>query len=153
MSLRDDSRIISAGRSRHGGVFIARGAASAAVGVCVTFKDAFANIVSHAVPVRRLGTSFVARIVILVIGLAAMSAYTVPDLQKPARFSIEACLWCCLAYFAIESGMRARTAIRAGLAWRYLLSLSGLIDLIGVVAVPIALVCGVTPPTAWLLAS
>jgi voltage-gated potassium channel len=119
----------------------------------VTFKDAFANIVSHAVPVRRLGTSFVARIVILVIGLAAMSAYTVPDLQKPARFSIEACLWCCLAYFAIESGMRARTAIRADLAWRYVLSLSGLIDLIGVVAVPIALVCGVTPPTAWLLAS
>ncbi|MFZ0424150.1 MAG: cyclic nucleotide-gated ion channel [Xanthobacteraceae bacterium] len=119
----------------------------------MTFKDAFANIVSHAVPVRRLGTSFVARIVVLIVGLAAMSAYTVPDLQKSARISLEACLWCCLAYFAIESGMRARTAIRAGLAWRHVLSLSGLIDLVGVVAVPIALLCGVTPPTAWLLAS
>ena len=111
------------------------------------------SIAHHTAPLRRFGASSFARMVILVVGLSAMTAYTVPDLQHGAGGWLVACLWCCLAYFAIESVVRARTAIRAGTGRSHILSLSGLVDLIGVIAVPIALVCGVTPPTAWLFAS
>jgi voltage-gated potassium channel len=91
--------------------------------------------------------------VVLAIGLSAMTAYTMPELQKTAGGRLSACLWCCLAYFAIECVVRARTAVRAGNAKQHILSLSGFVDLLGLVAVPIALLCGVAPPTAWLLAS
>jgi voltage-gated potassium channel len=70
-------------------------------------------------------------------------------LQRSAGAWLAACLWCCLVYFAIESAIHARAAAARG----YLLSPSGLIDVVGVIAVPIALLCGVSPPTAWLLAS
>ena len=47
--------------------------------------------------------------------------------------------------------VRARAAILAGNGRAHLAS--GFLDLIGAIAVPIALICGVPPPTAWLLAS
>jgi voltage-gated potassium channel len=119
----------------------------------VIFKDALSNIAHYTAPLRRFGASSLARIVILGVGLAAMAAYTMPDLQRADRPWLEGCLWCCLGYFAIESAIHARTAFRAGAARRYLLSPSVLIDLVGVLAVPIALLCGVNPPTAWLFAS
>jgi voltage-gated potassium channel len=100
-----------------------------------------------------LGASTFARFVVIVIGLSAETAYTVPDLQHSAGRWLTACLWSCLGYFAIDSGVRARFAMQSGTARSYFFSASGFIDLIGVVAVPIALVCGVDPPTAWLWAS
>jgi voltage-gated potassium channel len=66
---------------------------------------------------------------------------------------LNACLWACLCYFAIDSSARAHAAIMAGNGWAHIFSVSALIDLIGVVAVPIALLFGVQAPTAWLLAS
>jgi voltage-gated potassium channel len=119
----------------------------------VIFKTAFANIAHLTAPLRRLGASSFARIVVVTIGLSAMTAYTIPDLQNSAGRWLVACLWTCLGYFAIDSGVRARIAMRTGSARHYFLSASGVIDLIGVVAVPIALVCGVDAPTAWLWAS
>jgi voltage-gated potassium channel len=116
-------------------------------------KDALTHIAHSTAPLRRFGRSSSARLVILSVGLAAMTAYTVPELQKPAERWLVACLWCCLAYFAIEMVARARRAMREAGARAYLLSASGFIDLVGVVAVPIALACGVPPVTAWLLAS
>jgi voltage-gated potassium channel len=83
-----------------------------------------------------------------------MTAYTVPDLQEPpAGRWILTCLWCCLGYFAIDTGVRARIAIQAGMARHYLLSASGFADVISVIAVPVALLYGANPPTAWLWAS
>ncbi len=82
-----------------------------------------------------------------------MTAYTVPALQVAAGVWLAGCLWCCLAYFAVEGAVRARLAFRAGRLRGHILSVSGIVDLIGVIAVPIALGCGVSPPTAWLLAS
>jgi voltage-gated potassium channel len=112
--------------------------------------SAFAH---HTASLRRFGATSVARHLALVVGLAAMTIYTIPNLPISAGHWLSACLWCCLAYFAIESGIRARAAILAGKARRYFFSPSGFIDLAGVIAVPIALLCGVAPPTAWLFAS
>jgi voltage-gated potassium channel len=122
-------------------------------GDCVIFTTAFANVANYTAPLRRFGASSFARIVVLAVGLAAMSAYTMPDLQTAAGIWLTACLWCCLGYFAVDSIVRARTAIRAGTGRSHILSLSGVVDLVVVIAVPIALLCGVPAPTAWLFAS
>jgi voltage-gated potassium channel len=106
-----------------------------------------------AAPIRRFGASSFGRFVVLAIGLAAMTAYSVPDLTKVASGWLNACLWCCLAYFAVEGFVRYRAASRAGNVKSYLLSPSGIVDLIAIFPVPIALVCGVAPATAWLFAS
>jgi voltage-gated potassium channel len=119
----------------------------------VTVKDALANIAHLAAPIRRFGASSFARLVVLAVGLFAMTAYTVRHLQVSAGVWLAACLWCCLGYFVVESALRARTAMRAGLTREYFLSASGFVDVVCVVAVPIALICGLSPPTAWLFAS
>jgi voltage-gated potassium channel len=119
----------------------------------VIFKTAFANIAQLTAPLRRLGASSFACVIVIIIGLSALTAYTVPDLQHAAGKWLLACLWSCLGYFAIESGVRARTAIQAGAARGYLFSASGFIDLICVFAVPLAFVLGADAPTAWLWAS
>src|ERR1700729_2226806 len=145
---------ISTGCSGSDGVIYRQGLSQfAADGARVIFSTAFLSIAHHTAPLRRFGASSFARMVILVVGLAAMTAYTVPDLQHAAGVWLVACLWCCLAYFAVDSIVRARTAIRAGTGRGHILSPSGFIDLACVVAVPIALVCGLPPPTAWLFAS
>ena len=124
----------------------------AADGARVIVKTALANIAHLTAPLRRFGASSFACIIVVIIGLSAMTAYTMPDLQNSAGRWLVACLWCCLGYFTIESGMRARTAIQAGRA-RSLLSASAFVDLISVIAVPIALLSGLDATTAWLWAS
>src|SRR5262249_13918730 len=94
-----------------------------------------------------------ARTAVLILGLAAVTAYTVPDLQHAAGGWLMACLWSCLVYFAIDGAIRANAALQGGKIWSHIFSFSGLIDLIAVGAVPIALLCGVPSATAWLLAS
>jgi voltage-gated potassium channel len=119
----------------------------------VAGKTALADILHLTAPLRRVGTSFISRIVVLVIGLVAMSAYTMPDLQKSARYILEACLWFCLAYFVVECAVRMQAAIKARRLPHYLVSPSGLVDVVGAAAVPIALLCGLPSPTAWLFAA
>jgi voltage-gated potassium channel len=85
--------------------------------------------------------------------MAAMTALTMPDLAKSAGVWLNACLWCCLAYFAVEAFVRAQAAIHARKARSHLLSPSGMVDLAAILPVPIALICGIAPPTAWLFAS
>ena len=117
------------------------------------FKDVLTNIAHHTAPLRRFGASSFARVVMIAVGLSAMTAYTMPDMQHAASLWLNACLWCCLAYFAIESAIRARTAIRAGSARTHILSASAVVDVVCVITIPVALMSGVSPPTAWLLAS
>jgi voltage-gated potassium channel len=90
---------------------------------------------------------------VLILGLTALTAYTVPELQRAAGGWLSACLWSCLGYFAIDGVARANAAIHGGRIWAHVFSFSGFVDLIAVVAVPIALLSGVPAPTAWLLAS
>jgi voltage-gated potassium channel len=119
----------------------------------VVFKPVVRNVINFAAPIRRFGASTLARISVLVLGLTALTAYTVPDLQQAAGGWLTACLWSCLGYFAIDGVVRANAAIRDGKIGQHVCSVSGFIDLIAVIAVPIALLCGVPPANAWLLAS
>ena len=119
----------------------------------VSVKPDFAKFARLTAPVRRFGASNTARTAVLALGLVAVTAYTVPELQRTAGGWLDACLWSCLGYFAIDSGARAHAAIKAGNGWAHIFSISALIDLLGVAAVPIALLLGVQAPTAWLLAS
>jgi hypothetical protein len=112
------------------------------------FKGALSGIAQFTAPLRRFGASSVARIIVLALGLSAMTVFTVPDLKRAADIWLTACLWCCLAYFAVECAIRARTAIGVGEFKKYAFSPSGIVDLVGVFAVPIALLCGVTPNTS-----
>jgi voltage-gated potassium channel len=111
------------------------------------------SLIHFATPIRRFGASALARISVLVVGLAALTAYTEPTLQRTAGGWLMACLWSCLGYYAIDGAMRAHAATRVGKLRSHIFSFSGLIDLIAVMAVPIALLCGAPAPTAWLLAS
>lgn len=119
----------------------------------MVFRDAIGIAAQLSAPLRRIGASSFARLVILAVGLSAMTAYTVPGLQSMAGRWLSACLWCCLAYFAVDSAVGARTAIRAGLARSHFLSLSFLIDIVCIFAVPVAFLYGATAPNAWLLSS
>jgi voltage-gated potassium channel len=119
----------------------------------VTLPNVLTNLAHYTAPLRRFGASSLGRLFVLAIGLAAMTAFTVSDLQKSASFWLSACLWCCLAYFAVEGYVRAQAAFQANKARSYLLSASGFVDLIAIFPVPLALVYGVAQPTAWLLAS
>jgi voltage-gated potassium channel len=119
----------------------------------VVFKPVVRNFVHFVGPLRRFGASSSARMSVLVLGLAALTAYTVPDLQRAAGGWLIACLWSCLGYFAVDGVVRANAAIRGGKIWSHIFSITGFIDLIAVIAVPIALLCGVPQATAWLLAS
>jgi voltage-gated potassium channel len=119
----------------------------------VSAKPDFAKFARLTAPIRRFGASDTARTAVLALGLVAVTAYTVPELQRTAGGWLDACLWSCLGYFAIDSGARAHAAIKAGNGWAHIFSVSALIDLLGVIAVPMALLLGVQAPTAWLLAS
>ena len=116
-------------------------------------KGALSGMAQYTAPLRRFGASSIARLAVLAVGISAITAYTVPELRMSAGGWLTACLWCCLAYFAVECGVRVRAAIGDGGIRKYILSPSGFIDLIGVFAVPVALLCGIAPPTAWLFAA
>jgi voltage-gated potassium channel len=117
-------------------------------------NGALSNLVHYSAPLRRFGGSALTRYLVLAGGLIAMTAFTVPELRNSdAGTWLTVCLWCCLAYFAIESAGRIRAAMRAGTPMRHLFSPSGLVDIFAVIPVPIALLCGGAPETAWLLAS
>jgi voltage-gated potassium channel len=104
-------------------------------------------------PIRRFGPFSITRFLVVAIGLSAFAAFTMPDLQKSAATWLSATLWCCLAYFAVEAAARSWILYRNGAANSYFSSALGVIDCLTLFPVPLALLCGVTPPTAWLLAS
>jgi len=103
-------------------------------------------------PLRRFGASTLGRLAVLATGLAAMAAYTIPDLANTASGWLRGCLWCCLLYFVVEGFVRAKAAAQAGALRGYLLSASGLVDLLAVFPVPLALVLGLGPATTttWM---
>jgi voltage-gated potassium channel len=91
--------------------------------------------------------------VVLAVGLTAMTWMTVPGVSPKAHDWLSICLWCCLAIFAIELVLNCWPGSRAERASAYLFSAAGLIDVLGVLPIPLALLIGVPAGTAWLLAS
>ena len=89
--------------------------------------------------------------VAIAAGVAAMAVLTAPAAYEAAHHWVDAVLWACLAYFVFEWLVRLRHMARQDRLSLYLLSSSGVVDAIGALAVPLALVAGVEPRTAWLL--
>ena len=85
------------------------------------------------------------------IGVGAMVLVTVDPAFDTAHRSISVVLWACQAYFAFEWVVRLRHAVRADRGLTYLTSVQGMVDAAGAVAVPLTLLSGVDPKTAWLL--
>ena len=84
-------------------------------------------------------------------GIAMMVLLTVAPAYEAAHHWVDAVLWACLVYFVFEWVVRLRHAILSQRGWAYALSFRGLVDAAAGLAVPIALISGVEPKTAWLL--
>jgi len=84
-------------------------------------------------------------------GIAMMVLLTVAPAYEAAHHWVDAVLWPCLVYFVFEWVVRLRHAILSQRGWAYALSFRGLVDAAAGLAVPIALISGVEPKTAWLL--
>jgi voltage-gated potassium channel len=64
---------------------------------------------------------------------------------------LDALLFACLVFFIFEWVVRLRQAVRTQRVAGYLLSIRGFVDSAGAIAIPLALLFGATPKTAWLL--
>jgi voltage-gated potassium channel len=114
---------------------------------------AFSASTHYRALLRRFAASTLTRYVILGAGLVGMTALTVPESRSSFGLWLNIGLWLCLAYFLIDGVVRVSASRRTGTALRYLVTPAGIIDLLSVVPVPLALICGVDPESAWLLAS
>jgi voltage-gated potassium channel len=84
-------------------------------------------------------------------GVVMMVLLTVDPAYEAAHHWVDAVLWACLAFFVFEWVVRLRHAFLAQREWSYLISGRGLVDAIGAAGVPLAMILGVNPKTAWLL--
>jgi voltage-gated potassium channel len=80
-----------------------------------------------------------------------MILLTVDPAYEAAHHWVDAVLWACLAFFVFEWVVRFRHAIRAQGGWAYALSVRGLVDAAAAAGVPLAMILGADPKTAWLL--
>jgi len=106
---------------------------------------------------KRNGYRFV-QYSVLAAGIVAMAAMTVPELRGESGSWLRIVLWACLGFFAAELvakswPKKSRPKKSDPDATTYLFSLSGLIDLLSVLPIPLALLFGASPQSAWLLAS
>jgi voltage-gated potassium channel len=90
--------------------------------------------------------------VAVTIGVAVMVLLTIAPAYEAAHHWVDGVLWACWAYFALEWAVRLRHAKQSQRVWAYALSGRGLVDAVGAIAIPLAIICGVEPKTAWLLA-
>jgi voltage-gated potassium channel len=89
--------------------------------------------------------------VAVALGVAAMVLMTTDPAFENTHRWVGVLSWACLAYFVFEWVVRLYHAAKAGRGWAYLMSGRGLVDAAGAGAVPLALLAGVDPRTAWLL--
>jgi voltage-gated potassium channel len=83
-------------------------------------------------------------------GVAAMVLLTVDPAYEAAHRWIDAVLWTCLAFFMFEWVVRLRHARRAHRGWEYTVSGRGLLDAVSATTIPLALILGASPKSAWL---
>ena len=88
----------------------------------------------------------------VVIGVLMLVILTVEPAYDAAHRWVNAVLWGCLGFFTFEWAVRLKHTFSAGRGWAYLFSGRGMVDAAGVLAVPLALLLGADPTTAWLFA-
>jgi len=88
--------------------------------------------------------------VAVISGVAMMLLLTVDPAYEAAHHGVDAVLWACLAFFVFEWAVRLRHAFAADHGWAYALSFRGLVDAVAAIAVPLAVMLGVNPKSAWL---
>jgi voltage-gated potassium channel len=84
-------------------------------------------------------------------GVVMVLLLTVDPIYGAAHHWVDAALWVCLAFFVIEWLIRLRHAFLTESLRTYIFSIRGLVDIAGATAIPIALLCGANPNSAWLL--
>jgi len=84
-------------------------------------------------------------------GIVMMVLVTIDPAYEAAHHWVDAALWACLAFFIFEWIVRLRHAFRTQRGMAYVLSGRGLVDAAAAAAVPLAIIVGVNPKTAWLL--
>ena len=83
-------------------------------------------------------------------GVGMMVVLTVDPAYEAARHGVDAVLWACQAFFVFEWVVRLRHAIKREHGRAYVLSIRGLVDTGAAIAVPLAMMLGVSPKSAWL---
>jgi voltage-gated potassium channel len=92
-----------------------------------------------------------AAIVAVATGLTMMLVLSVDPAYEAAQRCIEGVLWACVGFFIFEWTIRLQYAIRAKRGLRhYAFSGRGLVDAAAAMAVPLAIVAGTPPRSAWL---
>ena len=89
--------------------------------------------------------------VAVAIGVTMMMLLTVDPAYEAAHRWVDTLLWACLVFFVFEWVVRLRHGFQAQRGWNYGLSGRGLVDAVAAVAVPLGLILGLNPKTAWLL--
>jgi voltage-gated potassium channel len=89
--------------------------------------------------------------VAIAIGFIMMLMLTVAPAYEAAHYWVDAMLWACLVFFIFEWVVRLRHAFMSQRGWAYALSGRGLVDAVAAIAIPLALVLGADPKSAWLL--
>jgi len=84
-------------------------------------------------------------------GLAMIVVLTVDPAYEAAHHSVDVVLWACLAFFIFEWVVRLRHAFQTERRWGYVISVQGLVDAVAAAAVPLAMILGMPPKSAWLL--
>jgi voltage-gated potassium channel len=84
-------------------------------------------------------------------GVIMMLLLTVDPAYEAAHHWVDAVLWLCLAFFIFEWVVRLRHAWLSQRGWSYALSGRGLVDALAALAIPLALILGAHPKSAWLL--
>jgi len=90
---------------------------------------------------------------LLAVALSAVAGLSIPGSNPTYMVGLEVFLWMCLGLFAFDLARHLWARSHTG-EWReYLLSPLGLVDLLAVVPVPLALLCGAPSASAWLMGS
>ena len=76
-------------------------------------KGTLSYVTHLTAPWRRLGGSALVPHGVVVVGLIAMTAFTVPELRRSAGTWISLVLWGCLAFFFFYCALRAHATFRA----------------------------------------
>jgi voltage-gated potassium channel len=84
-------------------------------------------------------------------GIIMMVLLTVDPAYEAAHHWVDTILWACLLFFAFEWLVRLRHAYRTQRVWGYVLSGRGMVDAVAAVGVPLAMLFGANPKSAWLL--